>query len=185
MKRIPLTQGKEALVSDCDYKYLVQWKWSADKGRPFTTYYARRSSRPQVRMHTLVGRRKGITTKPDHIDHNGLNNQRRNLRSATTVESSRNRGTFKNNNSGYKGVSEFKQFKKWRADIGFKNKLIYLGYFAKTKAGKIEAAYAYTLAALRLFKKFACFVPVDHLLDAKTKKRIRQETLQRLAKYGL
>jgi hypothetical protein len=27
MKCIPLTQGKEAIVDDCDYDFLTQWKW--------------------------------------------------------------------------------------------------------------------------------------------------------------
>ena len=186
MKRIPLTHGLFALVSDCDYGFLKQWNWHADKGRPFTTWYARRSSIPQVRMHTLLGReRLKHREGTDHVDHDGLNNQRGNLRPATGSQSSRNRRSFKNNKSDYKGVSEFKQHKKWRADIGNDDKVIYLGYFPKTAAGKLVAAYAYTVAAARVFKKFASFVPVDHLLDNPTKKRIKQDVLQRLRKHGL
>ncbi len=105
MREIPLTQGKVAIVSDCDYAYLMQWKWHADKARPFTTWYARRSSRPQIRMHTLLGReRLKHKEGTDHHNLDGLDNRRRNLRPATNSQSAMNRGRHKNNSSGVTGV---------------------------------------------------------------------------------
>jgi hypothetical protein len=105
MRRIPLSQGKFALVDDCDYVFLMQWSWHADKSRPFTTWYARKSTKPQVRMHTLLGReRLGHKGKTDHRNLNGLDNRRKNLRPATNSQSSMNRGRHKNNSSGVTGV---------------------------------------------------------------------------------
>ena len=56
----------------------------------------------------------------------------------------------------------------------------YLGVFPASKAGKAQAAYAYNVAALKLFKQFACLNNVDHLLDARTKRQITRDVVQRL-----
>lgn len=89
----------------------------------------------------------------DHIDGNGLNNDIENLRAATQVQNQHNKGTQKNNTSGFKGVSWNKQAKKWRAQIWFDGKSHHLG-FSDTP----EAAHeAYKAAAMKLHKEFANF----------------------------
>lgn len=115
MKRIPLTQGKVALVSDEDYEYLMQWKWYAR--RAGKTFYAGRHVRLKLKqkvfhMHRVIAERLGILEAPDHKDRNGLNNQRSNLRAATISQNKANRGRNKNNTSGYKGVYWDKERKK-------------------------------------------------------------------------
>jgi hypothetical protein len=123
MKRIPLTKGKEALVDNQDYKYLMQWKWHTCRPSDGKTLYARRSSRPQVKMHRLIAQRMGIAAPLiDHQDRNGLNNQRRNLRPATPSQSSSNRGKLRNNTSGATGVHERPDCQKWQARIMHRGK---------------------------------------------------------------
>ncbi len=178
MKKIPLTQGKYALVSDCDYRYLMQWKWYyAKKG-----YAVRNGPRPEYKcifMADVVAARKGIVGKIDHKNRKGLDNQRGNLRPATN---SLNQGNawWSTNRSGYKGVSFDRRDNSWRAKIEIDGRHKNLGSFSPTEAGKVEAAYAYTVAADWRFKEFAYYKPVAHLLDAKTKRRIKRDVLARL-----
>ena len=149
MKKIKLTQGKEATVSDEDYEYLMQWKWHAKKGR--NTFYAVRC--PSVYMHREILKRKGVeATHTDHIDGDGLNNTRDNLRDCTIAENQRNRSKTKNNTSGVKGVYWQNQAKKWQAKIVINNKHKSLGLFAN----KQDAKDTYNKAAKDLYGDFHC-----------------------------
>lgn len=89
----------------------------------------------------------------DHIDGNGLNNNSENLRAASQGQNQHNKGTQKNNTSGFKGVSREKQAKKWRAQIELDGKVRYLGLFDTPEA----AHEAYKAAAKRLHGEFARF----------------------------
>ncbi|MHB8108135.1 MAG: hypothetical protein ACYDH4_12025, partial [Candidatus Cryosericum sp.] len=76
MKRIPLTKGKEALVDNQDYDWLMaRGSWCVRKAGK--TYYARNSH--QEEMHVLIASRL-LGIRPSRIDHrdgNGLNNRRK------------------------------------------------------------------------------------------------------------
>lgn len=89
----------------------------------------------------------------DHIDGNGLNNDIENLRAANHGQNQHNKGTQKNNTSGFKGVSWHKRDKKWQAFIKFDGKKRYLGSFDTPEA----AHEAYKAAATKLHKEFARF----------------------------
>jgi hypothetical protein len=66
----------------------------------------------------------------DHINHNGLDNRKANLRLATCAQNSYNRKCFrKDTTSKYTGVSWRKEKKKWAVIIGYKRKNIIVGYF--------------------------------------------------------
>ena len=104
----------------------------------------------QTGMHRMVfGQTDGLV---DHINGDGLDNRRKNLRAATANENQRNRKRpNKNNQSGYKGVYWHGQGSKWMAAITVDSKFNGLGLYDK----KEEAALAYNVAALRVFGKFA------------------------------
>ena len=143
MKKILLAKEKYALVDDSDYGYLNQYRWHIHEKR-----YLRSSS--GILMHRLIiNTPEGMDT--DHIDGNGLNNQRNNLRICKKFQNQANRGISKNNLSGYKGVYWHKDSKKWRAKLMFDYKNIYLGLFKN----KINAALAYNQAAKKYFGEFA------------------------------
>lgn len=89
----------------------------------------------------------------DHIDGNGLNNDIENLRAANHGQNQRNKGTQKNNTSGFKGVSWNKKAQKWQAFIKLDGKQRYLGYFDTPDA----AHEAYKAAATKLHQEFARF----------------------------
>ena len=149
MKKIPLTQGRFALVDDEDYDFLMQWKWHFNCGYAIRTESI--DGKPKkYRMHREI-MRPGKGVQVDHIDHDGLNNKRKNLRNATHTQNRRNTPTYKNSTSGYKGVSWYAKLQKWAAQINIKGKRKRIGYFDT----KESAARKYNEAAKEEYGEFA------------------------------
>jgi hypothetical protein len=156
MKQIPLTQGKVAIVDDEDYELVSQWKWNVKRSR--ARWHARTSIRTgHQRKNTYLHRllmQPASNLDVDHIDGDGLNNQRANLRVCTRSENCRNQRIKKSNTSGFKGVTFNKQSQLWQAQIrsgqaAASNR--YLGLFASAE----EAARAYDAVALTQHGEFA------------------------------
>lgn len=147
-KRISLTQGKFAIVDDGDYEFLNQFKWYHALG------YARRDitdngKSKNIWMHReVLGVEEGKFT--DHINGDGLDNRRANLRSCTHTENMRNAKPH-GKTSKYKGVYWYKKRSKWVSKICVDRKQIYLGNFDLEK----EAAESYDCAAKHYFREFA------------------------------
>jgi hypothetical protein len=104
-----------------------------------------------VSMHHLVSGRPESGYVSDHINGDRLDNRRENLRFCTLSQNSMNRGHRKNNKSGYKGVSYYKNNGKWRAYIRIKGKTKHLGYFTSIES----AALAYNLGAATFFGEYS------------------------------
>lgn len=156
VKRIPLTQGKFAIVDDADYEYLMQWKWYAVKDK--NTYYAMRNQRisesgTRARRTTILMHRAIMKVQTglqiDHINHNGLDNRKANMRICTNKENHYNQLSQRNKTSKYRGVSRDKN--RWRADIQRDKNKLYLGSYVS----EIKAALAYDNKATMLFGSFA------------------------------
>ena len=156
MKQIPLTQGYFALVDDEDFEELNKHKWHVLK-TPYTYYAAKRFYNKETKkwksllMHRFILGLTDFKIKGDHIDHNGLNNQRYNLRSSTNAQNIRNQRPTKGNSSKYKGVCWSKRDNRWRVQIQCDKRNIYIGIFKD----EIEAAKAYDKKAKELFGEFA------------------------------
>lgn len=154
MKLIPLTQGQYAMVDDEDYDHLMQWKWYAKKSKKRKQTYAARSEKT-ILMHRIVCKaNKGELV--DHKDHNGLNNQKINLRKCTTSQNCANR--IPSGSSKYLGVSKHVTSKtkyKWDCKITHNKITKRIGFFSGNKQGEIEAAKAYDKMALELHGEFA------------------------------
>lgn len=106
MKRIVLTQGKVALVDDEDYEKLNQSKWYAQNERGI--FYALRHNPGDnaiIRMHReILSLTKGDGKITDHINGDGLDNRKENLRLVTPAQNIMNSKIRKDSTTGYKGV---------------------------------------------------------------------------------
>lgn len=87
----------------------------------------------------------------DHINGDKLDNRKQNLRFCSDSQNRFNTPRYRNNTSGYKGVSWDKEKKKWKAQIAHFKKHVFIGRFNSA----IEAARAYDVAAMRLHGPFA------------------------------
>lgn len=153
--------GRVALVDDEDYELVMQHKWHVDERRlpsgrikgPYavaTTYPGGR--RTNVKMHKL------ITGWPqtDHINHNGLDNRRENLREASNSQNAYNQRPQIGRASAFKGVRWHPQTGgaaggRWMAAIQSNGVVHHLGHFLSEE----EAALAYDAAARELHGEFA------------------------------
>lgn len=159
-RQVTLSLEQVALVDDDDYPELAKYEWKAMRGRH--CFYAVRKVyvqldeqriRKTLLMHRVIlGIEDDPDIKIDHVDRDGLNNTRENLRIATASENQWNRGTdVDKKTSRYKGVYWNKERQKWHVQIGYMNKVIYIGRYDTEEA----AAIAYNEAALYLHGEFA------------------------------
>lgn len=152
MKLIPLTQNKFAEVDDIDYPILNKYKWYAKKDK--MTYYAGTGAKT-ILMHNFIMNNKSI----DHIDGNGLNNQRNNLRIVTNQQNCMNRSPYKGKIT--KGVNWHNRDQRWFSVIRFNGHNIWLG-FSNTRK---EAQEVYNAAAIKYFGQFAHIIDTTPILD--------------------
>lgn len=140
MKLIKLTQDKETLVDDQDFLWLNQYKWQYSQGYASTNH--------KKMQNLIMNPPRGLYV--DHIDGNPLNNQRSNLRLATNQENTTSKKkTTKPKQSKYKGVCQNRE--RWLACLHQNGKKINIGTYSTEE----EAAIAYDLKAIEIFKEFA------------------------------
>ena len=134
-------------MDDEDYFRLTKWKWYAI--RPRNVWYAVRNEKGRkVYMHRELC--EGIEV--DHVDGEGLNNQKKNLRRCTHRQNLQNTGLRSSNKSGFKGVSWCERDQRWVAFIrDNEGNRRNLGSFKQVQ----DAARAYAEASKKYHKEFA------------------------------
>lgn len=160
------SRGHVILCDTADLPLLSRYTWRAvfkkDNGYAISTP---KQSGPTLKMHSLVcNPPPGLEV--DHINRNGLDNRRSNLRPATHAENTRN-VFFGNNTSGYKGVAWDIQSQAWQASICADGLQRTLGRYES----KEDAARAYNRAAKQLHGAYAVLNPVN---DSITPVRLRR-----------
>ena len=145
IRYIPLTRGLHAIVDADDYEWLSQYKWHATKptgsGR---VYAARGKSGATIFMHRMIMQPpEGKVV--DHVNGNGQDNRRGNLRVCTPLQNSRNRRKHRDGKSRFIGVSPCG--KKWQAFVGRR----YVGVFED----EVEAAKARDRKAKEMYGEHA------------------------------
>lgn len=131
MKTITLTRGQHAIVDDDAHKSLAQFNWHALR-QPNTFYAARNVMRGGKRVTIWMHREINCTpagSVTDHINGDGLDNRRANLRAATHQENMVNCARWKLSSSKYRGVSWHKGNSNWLAQITVDYKNIYIGAY--------------------------------------------------------
>lgn len=131
-------------VSPEDFDWLNQWSWFTERvSSSYGGFYARRNvpraeGRGCIKMHRQI---MGLTASDsmccDHINHDGLDNRRSNLRICTRSENNQNSRARSDSVSGLRGAYLHKPSGRYMSRIKAGEKLIYLGYF-----GTAEAAHA-------------------------------------------
>jgi hypothetical protein len=149
MKEINLTKGFVTQVDDEDYEFLNQWKWCVCEGKR-VNYAVRNICRNDKKLN--LGMHRVIMNTPidmqvDHIDHNGLNNQKSNMRNCKASQNQYNKRPF--SRSGYKGVYYINNY--IVSQILINKKVTHLGSY-KTEE---EAAKSYDKKAKELHGEFA------------------------------
>jgi hypothetical protein len=160
MKVIPLKSrkypGHEAIVDDEDYEILISHNWRPVINKRVTTIYATTNIEGiKIDMHRFVMKMHGHDIEHkliDHEDHNGLNNQRENLRVCNHSQNAQNsKKPITGKTSIYKGVCYHKGIQKYTARIKLNSKHTNIGVFDN----EIDAALAYNQKAIEMFGKFA------------------------------
>src|SRR5690606_30033579 len=166
---------KVAIVDDEDFERLSRYKWFYHdqgyaarsawvNGKRRTIYMHREIMQPPkgAQIDHVNGKRRGVfmhrqimqppkDLEVDHINGDKLDNRRSNLRIVTRQQNRFNERPRKGTSSKYKGVSWYKQTRRWEAYIKINGKKKRIGYFND----EIEAALAYDRAARELFGEYA------------------------------
>jgi len=152
--RIKLTKGQYAIVDADDFLKLSKYKWHA-KHKFGETFYAERLIKTRRPLKSISMHRE-IMNPPkhlwiDHINRNGLDNRKANLRFATPMQNAWNRTKPNIGSSKYRGVGKAKGPNPWRATIHHNGQKIHLGMFKN----EIDAAKAYDTEAKKRRGEFA------------------------------
>ena len=182
MKEIPLSNGGFVKVDDLDYELLIKFRWFRhvpDKKNHPDRAYAHRTTDNKPMHRFLLNLTSNFDG--DHIDGNGLNNQRSNIRKATHLQNSQNKRKSKTKKSSiYKGAFLYSRrtdrwvFERWYSTICVDGKKIVLGKYFSDE----EAAHSYDIGARKYFKRFAN-VNFPNKTDAQCRTFIKNAPIKR------
>jgi len=140
MKLLPLSGGKFSKINDDMFDQLIKFSWTSYKHG--NNYYAQTT----INKHTVQLHRMIICPPSnfviDHIDGDGLNNQRENLRAVSHRVNLQNQQKHRNGKPVGITVTKNRK-KKFRAKIKVSKQEISLGTYENIE----DAIYVYNLAS--------------------------------------
>jgi hypothetical protein len=164
--RVRLSRGLFATIDAADAELVREHTWRAAPDWRGSGCYAATNTLTETGRHTLRMHRLIMGAPPDlevdHINHDGLDNRRSNLRLASSGQNQRNRRPDNEHQSSpFKGTSR-QSASSWCAKIRLNGKQVRIGTFASAE----EAARAYDQAAKQHYGEFACTNESLGLYDA-------------------
>lgn len=123
---ILLFKDNKILIDKNDYEKISKHSWCISK----TGYAVSNIDHKVTKMHRYILGLSNPKIIVDHINHNKLDNRRKNLRLCSDFENSRNTTVSKNNKLGHLGISLTKTGK-YRARLMLNRKEIWLGSYHK------------------------------------------------------
>lgn len=163
MVEIELTKGFVALVDDVDAEKVAAFKWHVSKPTRivYASAYVPRTIKgvyKKMYLHRFIMNcPKGLVV--DHINGNGLDNRRENLRVCTHKENCRNKTRRIKTSYKYKGVVLDKRSNTWYARIRHDKQRV----LSKAVQTEVEAAHEYNKLAIQYHKEFACLNTIDDI----------------------
>ncbi len=144
---IPLTQNEFAIVDPEDVEMLDEYRWGLTAKNQLR-YARRKENGKTIYMHReIMNAPAGMQI--DHINGNGLDNRRVNLRVCTVKQNQQNASKRAISSSRFKGVAWIR--KKWIARITLNYRTMHIGSYHD----EVRAAQAYDEKAAELFGEFA------------------------------
>jgi hypothetical protein len=149
MRIIKSVEGLDITVDNGDYSLLKDSKWRVNSHGYVFRNETINHKNTFISLHRFLMNFPNGTV--DHINGDKLDNQRENLRICKFSDNNKNQPRYKNNKSGYKGVTWHSRHNYWEAHIGVNGKQLFLGKFNDKK----EAALTYNYAAQKYHGEFA------------------------------
>jgi len=116
-----------AQVDESDYPAVANYRWHVG-GNSNYRYAVRSGDHGPVLMHRQILDCRG-GKEADHVNGDGLDNRRANLRVVTHAQNMQNRKPHRHGRSPYRGVSWHSGKQKWRAEIDVAGRTKHLGWF--------------------------------------------------------
>lgn len=161
---VPLADGLFALIDEIDGVVVGRHSWRRQtKPGAMTSYVHGWVAGRTVQLHRFVWAAAGLPFAPvlDHVNGDGLDCRRSNLRPATPSQNRANSRPRQLASSQFKGVAWHRQMRKWQAQIRVDGKDRYLGLYSDERA----AAEAYDRAALEAYGEFARPSSIDQAVS--------------------
>ena len=137
------------MISKEDYEKCKNIGWFTNYDKHTDSYYLTSSKEKTMTRYILDENDPNVFI--DHINHNTLDNRRKNLRKVTISQNSMNRKVMSTNSSGITGVRWHKATQKWQADLCINKKTIYLGIYSNIE----DAIKARKEAEERYFRQYS------------------------------
>ncbi len=160
MPEIKLSQGQVSIVDDCDIDLASRYRWRVQNtaSGPYARAWSPmvNKKRRLLLLHReiaarLFGADQSKNMKIDHVNGDGLDNRRCNLRLCTASQNAMNKRRGRVHSSRFKGVSYRAKTGRWRAGICINGSTKDIGTFAS----EVKAAQAYNSAAMIHYGEFA------------------------------
>jgi hypothetical protein len=144
--KIELTKGHHAIIDKEDFDLIVGYSWHYSQGY---AYAIDKTTKERVAMHRLIGGLSNTNYVVDHINGNGLDNRKANIRICTVAQNSKNKASHADSIVKYKGVSIYRG--KYVSTIMADYKRYHIGVFNTD----FEAAKAHDFEAVKRHGDYA------------------------------